>query len=1706
MIYFIPFVIKMVVEKFNNLDTNQVNAIVSSIDPNEIKKFVVRWDKIKIKLESWKKIKLKWVDTKAFQERSDRKVSKDVNLQQIITVMNSQWTKVNPEQLMKAWEFSDLKQLLDEYRRVLEQYEAKFGTLKSDVNTNLNTSSGNGITGNPQTYNAKTWFFDNAPVVVNNSSATPNNNTSALASNNTVQNNSINAPSIMNNTVNSAANANNATSNNDVVLNWDSVSSDNPYANKEWSVWKNNEVKNTANGVIQDTSKEQLENRVENARVGYSAENIYKSTSYQKDIEWDISRGKQRAILTKWVKWKEDNYNDIIGSRKWDAKLNRPSNQEVALMREYFKKPFQRLSINQDSMFTVDLDTPLDMFHVWDMLVKAYDTGSIKWGIWSEKMNESYRWKEENMPDSVKTSKSESDKKVFKEEMAKLSALYVSFMKKWDGLGGSYTESLIHMINDTARAQWWAWLSSAEGRKWSANYIQNMNNNSGEVELAYPLLHKASQDRQAYESMITMLGGKESNKKLMDLLQSNKISSTTLRSLFNDAMATSKWAENVWNKYTDPWATELYESIVNNKLTWDAATLIAEGIAFGSSPVDTYNTKNIAMNAQVDTARFPNITDGYRFAYFLADVDGKWTIDRNDHHQHSGAQLMAAFRGAVEHIKALQTHGDEKVAQEQVSRNMLNYIKTNAGHKWDHYIANIIDNYDKKSVMDLIKDHPGLVSYMREAFVTLQSWTWLDDVMSGWSMKWNEQLKQSAKAKSVDEFVKRFPEAEQAEVRKNLETTADNLYTQYQKELSTLSESERSYYDGITRESIEQHVANTVSAWLTTDQYGMGVGVVIDITKNLHINLSLAAGPGGVIPGIGMSVDSKIGKNGFVGANINILVPWASVYGWATWEWSRAKLANTLQARWVKTHTIWAGASINILGYGWNIWYGVDSNKVEGIKETYRSLKQESAKFMPALMMNSVLSKSLISTMDIVKNPNYLSQPNNVTTLENNKKAAISVIADELRRHYPSSSDKEKEAIRVSAENIYTGMINTQFDGTPESVNNVVDFFAEQWREQHINELKGKVKLTWFSVWLHAFMIWNTIPLILPVGFKFSKYNQWYAHNDTINSLLAIQNAQEIWTNNKDMSSLSPQAQADYINGVLKSHRLWSKNDTVKAYPQVTVDGTFLRVPYDLYHNNTLNIKIDPSMKGQIAEEKWDILIPSHVSKRISNNTRSQWVEYVLDIWNSTTRRDALHIVRGTEHLVTGNSEYFVDRKNIKGMTETIMELGDKKPIIDALSQLTKKKVTDVTVQWSSLMIIIDGKEQLVSTQGWVIEWVTVTLENSKLKFVSSTGEVIDSEVKRKQLEYTKTLSDEVVAKVDNSANELLERFETQSGFKKFLHAVMDRDYVAALTEIKKDQTMKSWAEWLNPYQEKELVAYLMSAFALENKDYKNKTPSQIMKQRDADSKKYWLNEAFLRWDKAKKWVKVNEFMDRKLFDVYANSVDRPGIKTDKKANLIWYTAFYRKNAKWSERGYAMTLPGRVSTIDNKVYDFPTVDQADKAKQWMVEMIQQDPFAKETIMKALQDKLPSHLQDKVTLDNVADIIAGKSTDPTLQIKLTPKFYLLAECANESIGLEIEKIIVNDGAQTQEVSVNMTEKVKRWPFYSNSTWSQAAATIWNSNIWITVAGGVKIGGNGGWWSDWKVKTDPNNGWWDWNNTGSWPINNGWDEWGGGTGNN
>ena len=57
-IYFIPFVMRMA-EKLNNLDANQVNAIVSSIDPNEINKFVVRGDKIKIRLDSGRKIKLK---------------------------------------------------------------------------------------------------------------------------------------------------------------------------------------------------------------------------------------------------------------------------------------------------------------------------------------------------------------------------------------------------------------------------------------------------------------------------------------------------------------------------------------------------------------------------------------------------------------------------------------------------------------------------------------------------------------------------------------------------------------------------------------------------------------------------------------------------------------------------------------------------------------------------------------------------------------------------------------------------------------------------------------------------------------------------------------------------------------------------------------------------------------------------------------------------------------------------------------------------------------------------------------------------------------------------------------------------------------------------------------------------------------------------------------------------------------------------------------------------------------------------------------------------------------------------------------------------------------------------------------------------------------------------------------------------------------
>jgi hypothetical protein len=104
----------------------------------------------------------------------------------------------------------------------------------------------------------------------------------------------------------------------------------------------------------------------------------------------------------------------------------------------------------------------------------------------------------------------------------------------------------------------------------------------------------------------------------------------------------------------------------------------------------------------------------------------------------------------------------------------------------------------------------------------------------------------------------------------------------------------------------------------------------------------------------------------------------------------------------------------------------------------------------------------------------------------------------------------------------------------------------------------------------------------------------------------------------------------------------------------------------------------------------------------------------------------------------------------------------------------------------------------------------------------------------------------------------------------------------------------------------------MLQAFALEPEYKTSKSALTLMKARDKGSK----TPAFERIEG--KDSRISSFLNRAMFEsAYANFSAKVGepSASDKSENIIGYTAFYRKNAKESSRGYAMTVPGYTNIL-----------------------------------------------------------------------------------------------------------------------------------------------------------------------------------------------
>lgn len=130
-------------------------------------------------------------------------------------------------------------------------------------------------------------------------------------------------------------------------------------------------------------------------------------------------------------------------------------------------------------------------------------------------------------------------------------------------------------------------------------------------------------------------------------------------------------------------------------------------------------------------------------------------------------------------------------------------------------------------------------------------------------------------------------------------------------------------------------------------------------------------------------------------------------------------------------------------------------------------------------------------------------------------------------------------------------------------------------------------------------------------------------------------------------------------------------------------------------------------------------------------------------------------------------------------------------------------------------------------------------------------------------------------------------------------------------------------------------------------------------------------------------------------------------------------------------------MPGQTRVFGSIVKPFEEYygkdhEKVKAARNWIIDKTLNDPVATSLIVASLQDRLPQHLRDEVAIlgNNPSEFKKLLNGEPvtidgcTVKLNATPVFYLLGECANESVGLQIQTIhcqIINErtGAIEQE---------------------------------------------------------------------------------------
>ena len=792
---------------------------------------------------------------------------------------------------------------------------------------------------------------------------------------------------------------------------------------------------------------------------------------------------------------------------------------------------------------------------------------------------------------------------------------------------------------------------------------------------------------------------------------------------------------------------------------------------------------------------------------------------------------------------------------------------------------------------------------------------------------------------------------------------------------------------------------------------GLGVGVNVPLNQILK-GLSFTLGTGASLEGqpfawISVAWNTEVAKwdTGNVSAGINAgttlgVIPIYGLRAGVKQDLNAQKVLGNIDPTSLKSLSV--GGNVTMLGAipSWGVSAGIDKDKIGGIEKQYDHIKKEITPIIEELLTK--------------------------------KEGKYPDITATLKRLFKTSSDAE---IKKAAENLTSVIERTKADNLDpkEAAQLIGQRYAESWKNNAVQGLPKGWRFTGAS--LGAQFLAGFFP-VATLSTTLTKYKN-LSHSDSPESRARLQQSIEMGRGDVMKGSLS---ENDFVNikNQLKAINVLNSKDNLEINKNWE-----LVLSHSLLNKTGLNVKINENLKGYIKSENGNLIIPAGVSYRFLTSARTNGSFSELDIGYERWSDKLTSLRAGNLESFVGEKDYGLDQ-HIEGLAKSLTKLG--------FYVATNGEIFKHIAQKNDIRIDPDGKIRqgtqdhqrkeiwsLTKDSGLAIDkdWnVSITKEKGKITKESQPSLTVDKELNNE----VESLFDE---KTINSLIKLNKQggpFENFQGFLKNSKA-MEAKYVAAAKELTE---MLSWDEYNG----------LKTALGVVEKDGKKvfanpKVATQIIDRLKAifatiprkqkESKRAVVNLATQR---KKEYANHHEglsvledFSKEKLNIDYVKLAEglpeKPTLVP--KDNLIGFTAFYKRKAG-DARGMSMTAYGQTNVLGNT---FPIDKEKEKelrdnAQKWLLANLDKQEEQLKTIARSIgkfEEKSDALTNDGYLSEkSIKELLSWKSIDlwkKNITLNMQIVKYFLAECANESIGIQIDGITIEDSQQVEQQPTKMT---------------------------------------------------------------------------------